>query len=61
MNSGNCQELDGQTDVDGFLVGGPSLKVHILCSDLLVCFNQYHYLMCLLSLLLLHPEFIDII
>ncbi|KAH0853483.1 hypothetical protein HID58_090654 [Brassica napus] len=26
VNSGNCQELDGQTDVDGFLVGGPSLK-----------------------------------
>ncbi|RID54334.1 hypothetical protein BRARA_G01664 [Brassica rapa] len=26
VNSGNCQELDGQTDVDGFLVGGASLK-----------------------------------
>ncbi|CAH2064052.1 unnamed protein product [Thlaspi arvense] len=26
VNGGNCKELGGQTDVDGFLVGGASLK-----------------------------------
>ncbi|ONK62245.1 uncharacterized protein A4U43_C07F1860 [Asparagus officinalis] len=26
VNGGNCKELAGQTDVDGFLVGGASLK-----------------------------------
>jgi len=27
VNGGNCKELAGQADVDGFLVGGASLKV----------------------------------
>ena len=26
VNAGNCQELAGQSDIDGFLVGGASLK-----------------------------------
>ena len=27
VNGANCKELAGQPDVDGFLVGGASLKV----------------------------------
>ena len=27
VNGGNCKELGGQADVDGFLVGGATLKV----------------------------------
>lgn len=27
VNGGNCKELAAQPDVDGFLVGGASLKV----------------------------------
>nr|VDD09808.1 unnamed protein product [Brassica oleracea] len=66
VNGGNCKELGGQADVDGFLVGGASLKVHILQTYLvfaLVCFDQNHYLMCsfFFDCLLLQPEFIDII
>lgn len=30
VNGGNCKELAGQADVDGFLVGGASLKVIIM-------------------------------
>lgn len=29
MSGSNCKELAGQPDVDGFLVGGASLKVTI--------------------------------
>lgn len=28
VSGSNCKELGGQTDVDGFLVGGASLKVN---------------------------------
>jgi triosephosphate isomerase len=28
VNGGNCKELAAQPDVDGFLVGGASLKVY---------------------------------
>ncbi|CAN1808684.1 Triosephosphate isomerase, cytosolic (Fragment) [Linum perenne] len=30
VNGGNCKELAGQTDVDGFLVGGASLKAEFI-------------------------------
>lgn len=30
VNGGNCKELAAQPDVDGFLVGGASLKVFLL-------------------------------
>ncbi|CAN1231116.1 Triosephosphate isomerase, cytosolic [Linum grandiflorum] len=30
VNGGNCKELGGQTDVDGFLVGGASLKAEFI-------------------------------
>ncbi|XP_057953612.1 triosephosphate isomerase, cytosolic isoform X1 [Malania oleifera] len=32
VNGANCKELATQSDVDGFLVGGASLKVVVLCS-----------------------------
>ncbi|KAH0912149.1 LOW QUALITY PROTEIN: hypothetical protein HID58_035470 [Brassica napus] len=31
LNGGNFKELGGQADVDGFLVGGASLKLHLYC------------------------------
>ncbi|WZZ81830.1 hypothetical protein YC2023_102402 [Brassica napus] len=30
VNGGNCKELGGQADVDGFLVGGASLKLEFI-------------------------------
>lgn len=35
VNGGNCKELAGQPDLDGFLVGGASLKVNYSSSLLL--------------------------
>ena len=35
VNAGNCDELAGQEDIDGFLVGGASLKA----SDFLTICN----------------------
>ena len=31
VNGGNCAELAKQEDIDGFLVGGASLKVYSCC------------------------------
>jgi Triosephosphate isomerase len=31
VNGGNCAELAKQEDIDGFLVGGASLKVETIC------------------------------
>ena len=30
VNAGNCRELASQSDVDGFLVGGASLKADFI-------------------------------
>ena len=32
VNGGNCAELAKKEDIDGFLVGGASLKVHFFVS-----------------------------
>lgn len=65
MNGANCKELAAQTDVDGFLVGGASLKVMTSllalygCSfKILLFFMPLFWLPTLCSL---QPEFIDII
>ena len=42
LNGGNFKELGGQADVDGFLVGGASLKLHLYCVLSFVCFSQNH-------------------
>ncbi|CAN6977765.1 unnamed protein product [Brassica rapa subsp. trilocularis] len=42
LNGGNFKELGGQADVDGFLVGGASLKLHLYCVLSFVCFSQTH-------------------
>ncbi|CAN7061355.1 unnamed protein product [Brassica oleracea var. botrytis] len=42
VNGGNCKELGGQADVDGFLVGGASLKVHLYCVLSFVYLRQNH-------------------
>ena len=31
VNGSNCSELAKQEDIDGFLVGGASLKVYFYC------------------------------
>lgn len=31
VNGANCKELAAKPDVDGFLVGGASLKVSLIC------------------------------
>lgn len=38
VNGGNCKELAGQPDIDGFLVGGASLKVFTTLSSIDFCF-----------------------
>lgn len=65
VNGANCKELAAQPDVDGFLVGGASLKVFIsLLKSLfwLIWFLVHSFgWLTLLSTILLQPEFIDII
>ena len=39
VNGANCKELAAQADVDGFLVGGASLKVMISLEFLLHFFS----------------------
>lgn len=46
VNGANCKELAGQPDVDGFLVGGASLKVSNSCS-----LNKYD-LVCFVTLII---------
>ena len=38
VNGANCKELAAQPDLDGFLVGGASLKVDILSSSLSIIY-----------------------
>lgn len=38
VNGGNCKELAGQPDIDGFLVGGASLKVITILPSIGFCF-----------------------
>ena len=40
VNGANCKELAAQPDVDGFLVGGASLKVFVLKLDFFLPFNE---------------------
>lgn len=40
VNGANCKELAGQPDMDGFLVGGASLKVSN-CLSLLLSFDAF--------------------
>ena len=63
MSGANCKELAAQPDVDGFLVGGASLKVMTLSLHFLfLCFFFAPPLVSLSLLLSLsQPEFIDII
>lgn len=64
MNGANCKELAAQTDVDGFLVGGASLKV---MTSLLALYSSFKILLFFMPLFWLpilcslQPEFIDII
>lgn len=41
VTAANCKEIGGNPDVDGFLVGGASLKVWLNCTSTL-CDNQFH-------------------
>ncbi|CAN6898085.1 unnamed protein product [Brassica oleracea] len=47
VNGGNCKELVGQTDVDGFLVGGASLKskplTNVFSSSFIVAFAGFEF------------------
>ncbi|GFS37868.1 triosephosphate isomerase [Actinidia rufa] len=67
VNGSNCKVLAAEPDVDGFLVGGASLKVLFLfLSSLLVIIRFFPFLNSavdsgLFSLQMNQPEFIDII
>lgn len=54
VNGANCKELGGQADVDGFLVGGASLKVHCYLSMFLVLIWVHCYLSRFLVLIRFH-------
>ena len=45
VNGANCKELAAQPDVDGFLVGGASLKVLSVCllNEKYICRNPNSY------------------
>lgn len=43
VNAANCKELAAQPDVDGFLVGGASLKVFLLYFLVFRCILRFAY------------------
>lgn len=49
VNGANCKELAAQPDVDGFLVGGASLKVAIMLPYTVLCFSFSRFV-CILML-----------
>lgn len=72
VNGANSKELAGQPDVDGFLVGGASLKVMIIVyahadnTAAVIFWSKKVLLLTLISYMCasaasLQPEFIDII
>lgn len=59
VNGGNCKELAGQPDVDGFLVGGASLKV--MKYYIAIIFVLFLFPIGWHMSLFFQPEFVDII